>query len=63
METSIPLVISVIIYSGGRENIIKCLESLRHDPYSNHRIIILDYILSDGLPKLVRETYPDILVV
>jgi GT2 family glycosyltransferase len=63
METSIPLVVSVIIYSGRRENIIECLESLHHASYSNHRIIILDYILSDGLSKLVRETYPDVFVV
>jgi GT2 family glycosyltransferase len=62
METP-PLVVSVIIYSGRQENIMECLDSLHRASYSNHRIIVLDYILSDGLSNVIRDTYSDVIVV
>lgn len=63
INTTLPLVVTVIIYSGRQEDIIECLDSLHRNFYPNHRIIILDYILSDRLAKDVRDTYPNVRVV
>ena len=62
-KTSFPLAVIVIIYSGRRDDLVECLDSLHRNSYSNYRIIVLDYILSDGLTKMVRDNYPDAFVV
>lgn len=63
VNITLPLVVTVIIYSGRQKDIIECLESLHHNSYSNHKIIVLDYILSDGLATVVRGIYPDVIFV
>jgi len=62
-ETSHPLVVSVIIYSGRRSDIVECLDSLDQMTYPNHKIMVMDYILSDGLSTAISSSHPDVQVV
>lgn len=63
MVTSLPLVISVIIYSGRQADILACLDSFHQSSYPNSKTMVLDYILNDGMVHLVRDMYPNVQVV
>lgn len=46
----------------GREMLERCLRSLADDP-SEHRTIVVDNASADGTAELVRDSFPDVLLV
>jgi GT2 family glycosyltransferase len=58
-----PLVISVILNSNRRKDTLACLDSLKRNSYSNHRIIVLDNHSTDDSVKVICETHPDVRIV
>lgn len=58
-----PLVISVILNTNRCGDTLACLDSLRHNSYSNHRIIVLDNQSTDGSVAAIREAHPEVQIV
>lgn len=58
-----PLVISVILNTNRRDDTLACLDSLKRNSYSNHRIIVLDNRSTDGSVDAIREAHPDVQIV
>lgn len=61
--TSLPLVISVILNTNRRKDTLECLDSLKHNTYPNHRIIVLDNRSTDGSVTAIREAHPGVQIV
>lgn len=54
--------VSVVHWNGGQST-IECLESLHRRPYARQQIVFVDNGSTDGIAAVVRDRWPDILVV
>ena len=58
-----PSVSVVIVAWRAREDVLRCLESLRRDAGVDYQAIVVDDGSGDGTPEAVRERYPEAEVV
>lgn len=61
--SSQPLVISVILNTNRRDDTLACLDSLCHNSYPNHKIIVLDNRSTDDSVPAIRDAYPEVQIV
>jgi len=53
-----PLVEIILLTLNGKEDTIKCLNSLRRTRYGNFRVTVVDQNSSDGTPALIAKEFP-----
>jgi len=58
-----PLVAIIILNWNGKEDTIKCLESMHAVTYANYDIMIVDNGSTDGSVVCLRERYPEIDII
>jgi GT2 family glycosyltransferase len=58
-----PRVAIVIVIWNGRDDTIECLESWKADTYPNRQIIVVDNGSSDDSVAVIRERFPDVVVL
>lgn len=58
-----PKVSIIVLNWNGCRDTIECLESLRKVTYPNYEVIVVDNGSTDGSEKVIKERFPDILVL
>jgi GT2 family glycosyltransferase len=58
-----PLVYIIIVTYNAREEVVRCLQSLRGLHYPNHRVLVVDNGSGDGTEEAVRAGFPDVGVL
>src|SRR5262249_23631506 len=56
---TVPRVCAVVLNWNGRDDTIRCLESLRADPYDRLEVVVVDNGSSDGSPDAVARAFPE----
>lgn len=60
VKTNNPLVISVILNTNRRQDLLVCLASLEKSDYLNHKIIVLDNASSDGSVEATEKAFSEV---
>jgi GT2 family glycosyltransferase len=64
MSSAAPLEVSIVVVAWrAREDVLRCLESLREHVGLSYEAIVVDDGSQDGTPEAVRERFPDARVV
>lgn len=58
-----PLVAIIIVNFNGKDDTIKCLESLRQDRYPNKLIIVIDNGSANDSVAVIRGAFPDVVLI
>ena len=62
-KTQQPLVAVIILNWNGKEDTIKCLDSLKSLEYKNYEVILVDNGSSDGSVEYFKEHYPHVILL
>lgn len=60
---AVPLVGAIVLNCSGRDDAVRCIESLLANDYPRLRIYVVDNGSTDGLVELMRERYPGVVVI
>jgi GT2 family glycosyltransferase len=58
-----PLVAIIIVNFNGKDDTLKCLESLRQDRYRNKQIIVVDNGSDNDSAAVIRGAFPDVVLI
>ncbi len=58
-----PLVYVNVLHWNGFEDTERCLESLKHLDYENHRVLVVDNGSTDGSGERLRDRHPDLEIL
>ena len=63
MESSQPLVVTVILNTNRKVDTLEALQSLSESTYPEQKIIVLDNASTDGSIAAIQQSYPDVEVI
>jgi len=58
-----PLVYTQIVHWNTLNDTLECLESLTHQTYPNHKIIVIDNASTDGGAEIIEQQYPEVILL
>jgi len=63
MKNKKPLVEIIILNLNGKEDTVKCLNSLKKISYKNYKITVVDQNSSDGSPEIIKRKFPHVKLI
>lgn len=57
-------IVSIIVVTWNRKNdVIRCISSIKENDYSNYEILVVDNASTDGTIDAIKNTFPDVVLV